>query len=228
MASLPVGGESTPAATQDGRSGGPLQGTCVLVRSHNPTPAQIARVLAWQSEVAAVGASFWVSVDASAAAGQLTAEKYRAAGLVNIHAYNETLMMSTYPVLVEMGYKMVQVGRRHRKTISSDHPSPLTTGLRKFSVAAGRPQQSVLARVGLSRGSDLTVVRCLRGACSAPLPFVPHLNRPQHHQGAFQHVWVLEDDVGFSGDLGQGRAQPACRCRRSHCSSRLTTILARY
>ena len=105
-----------------------LRDTCLLVRTHAPTDAQIARVAAWQQSVIALGGQLWVSggpirvdaaesltrgceiaVDATAEAGRVAVERFKLAGVVQVHAYDEATMLGTYPILFQMGPKMAAV-----------------------------------------------------------------------------------------------------------------------
>ena len=102
----------------------------------------------------------------SSNAGQMAAQRYTSAGATNVHMYNESMMISAYPVLLEMGPKMVQACGTQWEALS-----PFNT----VSLAWGFHVEAIL----------VWYTQCCGGGT----------------HGAYSHVWVIEDDVGFSGDI---------------------------
>mgnify|MGYP006169236073 CR=1 FL=1 len=81
-----------------------LRGTCILVRSHNPTQAMVDRIVAWQLDVVAAGGFLMASVDSTSPRGRLAVERLSAAlGSSHlVHSYTETMLVRAYPVLNEL------------------------------------------------------------------------------------------------------------------------------
>jgi hypothetical protein len=140
--------------------------TCLLVRTHAPTPAQVERIGEWHRALKQTEFDLHVSVDVTAAAGvQAVAALGAQIPQSRIHTYTETDMIKQY-----------NASMRHFDDVSR---FPGGSGARRvygerralgFSLAWGMHVEPI----------------CLWA----------------HAVGwRFNHVWVCEDDVGFSGQL---------------------------
>jgi hypothetical protein len=140
--------------------------TCLLVRTHAPTPAQVERIGEWHRALKQTEFDLHVSVDVTAAAGvQAVAALGTQIPQSRIHTYTETDMIKQY-----------NASMRHFDDVSR---FPGGSGARRvygerralgFSLAWGMHVEPI----------------CLWA----------------HAVGwRFNHVWVCEDDIGFSGQL---------------------------
>mmetsp|Transcript_11 Transcript_11/g.34 ORF Transcript_11/g.34 Transcript_11/m.34 type:complete len:381 (-) Transcript_11:209-1351(-) len=140
--------------------------TCLLVRTHNPTPAQVERIGEWFRLLQGSGFELFVSVDVTAPAG-LAAVSALCTRIpaARIHTYTEVEMITQY--FNSMQYFV--------------DPVHFPGGAGAKRVHAERRAQ------GYSLAWGLHV---------EPICLWAHMMGFR-----FSHVWVCEDDIGFSGDL---------------------------
>lgn len=140
---------------------------CVLVRSHDPTPAQAERVGEWLCALEHTEFVMYVSVDVSApaTAAKALARLARHVPANRIHTYTEADMLGVYG--------------RSLCHFLDPQTFPGTESAR--TTFAGRRQ----CGTSLAWGFHVEAI----GLWAHQVNF------------AFSHVWVLEDDVGFSGDI---------------------------
>lgn len=181
--------EPTGAAESDG----PRHRVAVLVRSHNPTAAAVARIAEWSGDLAGVRISLFVSMDVTH--GEDAAERVRAAlPRGSVHCYDEAQLLEDYPHLAEVRLSMVGEDKWAGLSPEVLHPGcppvreavlglwRVWAGGEKSSIAWGFHAEAVdawLRRVAVKDSADA------ERTAEAP----------------FDYLWVLEDDVGFSGSL---------------------------
>lgn len=75
----------------------PIRRTAFLVRTHNPTPAQLQRMQSWMAQLAGTEFQFFVSVDITSLQGRITAMRLNQLfppGVV--HCYSEASLLARY------------------------------------------------------------------------------------------------------------------------------------
>ena len=146
--------------------------SAVLVRTHAPTPASIERILEWSRSAKAAGAMFAVSVDTTAPAGRKAAFALLSQlGDELVHTYDGDELANVYPVLERECRARVQAGSR-----------------RQWQRWGACPRE------GASTPPPPTLAWCFHTEAI-------NLWAQRHDTDAFEACWVLEDDVGFTGDL---------------------------
>jgi len=144
----------------------PAPPTCLLVRTHNPTPAQVDRIGEWFRALQGTEFELFVSVDVTAPTG-LAAVSQLCTRIppARIHTYTEVEMINQY--FHSMRYFIDPINFPGGAGAKRVHAERRAQG---YSLAWGLHVEPI----------------CLWA----------------HAVGwRFQHVWVCEDDVGFSGDL---------------------------
>ena len=157
-------------------SRGLLSRTALLVRTHNPTAAMLARIQEWEQSAAQAGcACFIVSVDVTHppgrdAADALTLRWPRS----TLHTYCGRDLAASFPVLEDECLARVEVASRG--------------AWRRWGGATRRPGQASLP-ASLAWGFHAEAVN-LWVCCSESWDW---------HEATWDFLWVLEDDVGCAG-----------------------------
>jgi len=149
----------------------PLHRTAVLVRSHNPHECGYARIKEYAASSASSGCTFCVSVDISQAPGRQAASRLQA----------------------ELGANAVHTYseatlRKSYPVLAAECTQRADAGSKQLWRRWGNPvrEGQHCAPASLAWGFHLEAI---------------NLWAQRQHGEAFDFVWILEDDVGFSGDL---------------------------
>jgi hypothetical protein len=154
----------------------------VLIRTHAPSAAALSRICAWAAaaERHPLCRLFAVSVDATQPPGQRAAEALRRLLPANalVHSYNEAALGATYPVL---------------ETECRARLNGITTSWHRFC----QPQDQAVPKysASLAWGFHAEAINLFVQSCSSPRVAVNG-----QFDLSWEHLWVLEDDVGFTGD----------------------------
>ena len=164
------------AASTSTASSNRLSRTALLVRTHNPTVAMLARIQDWEQSAARAGcACFIVSVDTTHPPGREAADALNLAWSNSIlHTYCGSDLAAAFPVLEKECLARVEAashGAWHR-----------------WGGATRRPGQ-VLLPASLAWGFHGEAVN-LWACCAESWDW---------HVATWDFVWVLEDDVGCAG-----------------------------
>ena len=196
--------------------------TCLLVRVHHPTDAAIRRLMQWADQLRASTAyagGFWVSVDATdPAQGRRTIKRLTAAAAAHrpapitigidlqLHCYTEAEMVAAYPALgQELMPRFRELERKKEggKRTRQNHAS-LGWGFHNEAINLWSQRLPTLCSCCGCRdllapqGGDATNA----STWQCPTPECAGRGRPDDRQ-QYDHVWVLEDDVGFTGPITQ-------------------------
>eukprot|EP00928_Gymnodinium_smaydae_P064864 TRINITY_DN48104_c0_g1_i1.p1 TRINITY_DN48104_c0_g1~~TRINITY_DN48104_c0_g1_i1.p1 ORF type:complete len:410 (-),score=24.87 TRINITY_DN48104_c0_g1_i1:123-1352(-) len=159
--------------------------TAVLVRIHSPSEATLARLGAWARDLHASGVDFWISMDTTSqdASARRRVEAAvanwpaSARSTVRVHYYCQDDLLQNYPALIELLTIM---------------PLPVIPG-------GGHYQGASMPARSLAWGFHAEAIN---------LWFRQHnMDQKYRADGScndclnYDFVWVLEDDVGFSGNL---------------------------
>ena len=156
----------------------------IIVRTHDPSPAMSERICGWARDAIAANSGFAVSVDATNPPGAAAATYLRMIlpPAAIVHAYTEHDMMLAYPVLLT------------ECVASADAPSG---GQWRSWGAYARGTPAAATNSGPASLPPLPVSVAWGFHSEAINLFVQFRLPPD----AFDYFWVVEDDVGFTGDL---------------------------
>ena len=183
-------------SAERGRSEQRRPHTAVLVRSHNPLPGQLRRMREWATVLSAAGIPMHVSLDVSH--GRETVERVSSALSplpVAVHMYDEAEMVREFPHLERLRHTMVgEAGW-------SGLRCPATgTDARTLAANAAGTWRKWAGRGG-TRPSSIAwgfhaEALCLWWRTMTRKP-------PDGSSPVPEHVWVIEDDVGFTAPLNE-------------------------
>ena len=188
--------EAMPTASASARTV-----TCaVLVRSHNPLPGQLLRMREWATALIAAGIPMHVSVDVSH--GREAVERVTEALSplpVAIHIYDEEEMLREFPHIERLRLRMV--GEDCWAGLSC--PAAGTDARALAAIAAGTWRKWA-GRNG-TRPSSIAWGFHAEALCLwwRSVTRVPQESALQPGSLIPEHVWVLEDDVGFTAPLSE-------------------------
>lgn len=182
----------------------PLARTMLIVRTHDPTPAMADRICWWARDAIAANCGFAVSVDATNPPGAAAATYLRMVlpPTAIVHAYTELDMMHAYPVLL------------NECVASADAPSG---GQWRSWGACARGMPAAIPGVPSVEPLPVSVAW---GFHSEAINLFVQFRLPPD---AFDYFWVLEDDVGFTGDL----AAEFCEAYASNPADLITSPIER-
>ena len=200
--SFPFGPRSTP---KDVSLAG--QKILFLVRSYNPTPAQLERVLLWRDQCHAAGVDFLISFDRTYVREKHFLKPFTAAEL---HLYSQADMESEYPAWREL----IQALPRKQLTV----PGPGVRQMGSSSSSSHRPSFSAFDKTPTRDAAkvDTTNVDTTNHAappvryrsrsmawglhCECVAAAVAESARRNNGGREYDYIWVFEDDVGYSGE----------------------------
>jgi hypothetical protein len=177
--------------------------TAVLVRSHRPTRKTLARLAQWAHELTAQNIALHCSFDISAGREHYeSAASILEAHGIQIHAYTEAEMKSRYTILTQMHRKLPPDWNCWAANTRVDGTTGRAAALGSLAwgfhtEAIGLWWQSVRAPASAANADDMPIPaakRARREITAADAAVARHAPR-------YDHVWILEDDVGVIGKL---------------------------
>ena len=159
-----------------------LERTCILVRTHDPTQAMVERICAWALSAMSCNVGFAVSVDATNPPGLAAASLLREVLPLGafVHSYTEADLAAAYPVLQSECIR------------SADNPSGGQWRAWGAHARAWQPQNN---------GKSVAALWPASLAWGFHAEAINLFAQQSQILTAFDYLWVLEDDVGFTGDL---------------------------
>ena len=172
--------------------------SAVLVRSHNPLPGQLRRMREWATALTAAGIRMHVSLDVSH--GRETVERVSDALSplpVAIHIYDEEEMLRDFPHLERLRHTMV--GEAGWSGLSC----PATgTDARTLAANAAGTWRKWAGRNG-TRPSSIAWGFHAEALCLWWRTVTEKSALPSDSSSVPEHVWVIEDDIGFTAPLNE-------------------------